>query len=412
MTGEVRRGRRPGTVEAGCAAGGGVTGPLKVLHVITGLYRGGAETALFRLVTHDRTNAHVVVSLSDEGHYGPRLRAAGVPVRCLGLPGGGLSRAHLARAFGVPELRRIVREHAPDVVQTWLYHADLIGGLAARAGGAGVLCWNIRLNSVHRGGYGRAIRVVSRLAALLSRVLPDYVISCAHSAATSHVGIGYPEKRVVVIPNGYDLERFRPRPAAAAILRERLDCPPDVALIGLLGRWNAVKGHALLLDALRQLEPSRGAWLCVLGGIGVDRDNAELEREIERCGLGARVRALGPSDEPETLLAGLDLHVLASLDEGFPNVVAEALACGVPSAVTDVGDAARIVGSTGWVVPPNDPKALTEAIALALAARRQERSWAARRASCRERAESLFGIETMVSSYDRLWRRAVRERRG
>lgn len=372
------------------------------MHVITGLKLGGAESVLYRLVTRDTANEHIVVSLTGPAHFGDLIADAGVQLVCLGLPGAG--PALILRRLGVPALRELMVRQAPDVVQTWMHHADLIGGFAARRAGPIPVCWNIRLTSVNRGGYGRVIRLLARLHARWSTRMPARIVCCARAALEAHREQGYPAALLRVVPNGYDLDRFAPSDEARARFRKRLALDDACCLIGMIARWAPVKNHAGLLDALSALEvPDSTAWCCILAGDEMDDGNAELMGLIARHGLGDRIVLLGPVSDTAELHAALDLHVLCSLDEGFPNVVAEALCCGTPSLVTRVGDAADIVGDTGRVVPPNDTPALARGISSALRDHADAALVQARRVTCRERAERHYGIETMVERYREIW---------
>ncbi|MFY3549444.1 glycosyltransferase family 4 protein [Achromobacter insolitus] len=375
--------------------------PLRVLHIITGLGQGGAESVLFRLATYPEANVeHVVVSLTDEGIYGERLRAAGVAVHVLGMKRGRVSLG------GFLALRALVAAERPDAVQTWMYHADLIGGLAARLAGVRAIAWGIRNSGEHLERSSRSARMVLRACALLSGRIPKAIVCAAQKSAERHADKGYNRARMVVIANGYDLSRYAPNAEARSRVRAQWGVPQDVPAIGCVARWDPLKDHANLLRAIAALvRDGRDAGLrCVLIGRGMETDNAELGALVDKLGLRDRLVLAGPSDDVPAAMNGLDLHVLSSCAEGFPNVVAEAMACGVYCVVTDVGDAAYIVGDAGVVVPPEQPEALARGIETALrevAARGRERAGEAGRARVLEN----FDIARMVQSYIAVWRR-------
>ncbi|WP_454696398.1 glycosyltransferase family 4 protein [Achromobacter aegrifaciens] len=374
---------------------------LRVLHIITGLGQGGAESVLFRLATYPEADVeHVVVSLTDEGIYGERLRAAGIAVHALGMKRGRVSLG------GFMALRSLIVAARPDAVQTWMYHADLIGGLAARLAGVRAIAWGIRNSGEHLERSSRSARMVLRACALLSGRIPKAIVCAAQKSAERHADKGYARERMVVIANGYDLSRYAPDGEARVRVRAQWGLPEDVPAIGCVARWDPLKDHANLLRAVAALvRDGRDAGLrCVLIGRGMDTDNAELAALIDRLGLRDRVVLAGPSDDVPGAMNGLDLHVLSSCAEGFPNVVAEAMACGVYCVVTDVGDAAFIVGDTGVVVPPEQSEALARGIETALrevASRGRARAGEAGRARVLEN----FDLARMVQGYIRVWRR-------
>lgn len=373
--------------------------PLQVMHVISGLLHGGAETVLLRLATAPGgTVRHTVVSMRGEGVMGARLRAAGVEVVCLDMQGwaGGLR--------GLWRLYRLLRERRPDVVQTWMYHADLIGGLAARLAGIRAVAWGVRNSGVSLGESSRSSRIAAWACARVSAWVPGVIVACARKAAEVHRAWGYRADRVLVVPNGYDLDVWHPDAAGAAELRARWGVPEGAPLLGSVARWNPLKDHENLLAALALCVRAHPDLRCVLIGLGMSRDNAELIALARHYGLLDHLVFLGRRDDVPELMRALDIHVLSSKAEGFPNVVSEAMASGVACVVTDVGDAADIVGEHGWVVPPGDAVALAGAIDQAARAVR-EPQWPARRDAARASVERRYSLQAMVERYETVWRR-------
>lgn len=376
---------------------------LRVLHIISGLGQGGAESVLYRLATcPGQTTRHVVVSLTDRGVYGERLRVAGITVHTLGMERGKFSlTAFLA-------LRRLIRQESPDVVQTWMYHADLMGGLAARTVGVKSIVWGIRNSGAYIDRASKATRWVFRLCARLSRRVPAAIICCAEDSASRHAQAGYDRSLITVVPNGYDLVRFAPDAIARERVRKEWGVAADEPLVGCVGRWNPMKDHENLLQAIAALEAEdkAGKLKCALIGQGMTADNAQLAAIIERLGLRPRILLIGARDDIPAVMNALDLHVLASRAEGFPNVVAEAMACATPCVVTQVGDAARIVGDAGWVAPPERPGALAGAIGSALEAiGKFGRTTVGEHGRARVRSE--FGMDRMAQGYKDIWRRVA-----
>ncbi len=370
---------------------------MKVLHVITSLQGNGAEGALYRLCVADRATTHVVVSLMDEGIYGARLKEAGVEVRCAGMPRGRLTVSGLFRLW------RSIRGVRPDVIQTWMYHADLLGGLAGWMAGHRRVVWGIRNTELDRHKSGRSTVLIARLCAKLSGWIPSRIAVCANEAARVHANLGYVAEKMVVIPNGYDLVRLCPDLDVGPNVLAELSLPVDRPLVGMIARFDPFKDHGNLLSALSLLVAKGIKFHCLLVGEGLDHSNRELKKLMSYEGLDDYVSLLGRRDDVPTIMNALDIHVLSSSSEAFPNVVAEAMACGTPCVCTDVGDAANIVGDTGWLVPPSQPEALSAALMAALEELQDSASWEARQQDARLRIERYFGIDTMVSAYRNLW---------
>lgn len=377
---------------------------LHVVHIISGLGQGGAETVLHRLVTAPGGGvAHTVISLGDEGVFGPRLRSAGVTVHVLGM-----KDSPAAAGRGVWRLYRLLREIRPDVVQTWMYHADLIGGLAARLAGIRAVAWGIRNSGADLHHGSRSARSVARVCALLSRWVPGVIVACADDAARRHREWGYDGDRLLVIPNGYDMGAWRADSDTRFEMRREWGVEPGEPVIGSVARWNPLKDHANLLEAFSIARQRHPALRCVLVGDGMDSSNPELRALLDQYGVADRVVLLGRRDDVPRVLAALDFYVLSSRAEGFPNVVAEAMATQVPCIVTDVGDAAKIVGDYGWVVAPRNARALARAIGDAvdlLVTDDGRASLELCRRQGRAHIESEFGLDTMRRRYLSVWSR-------
>lgn len=377
--------------------------PLTVLHLISGLGHGGAESVLFRLVSHAQKDKHIVLSMTDEGVFGDKLREVGVELHCLNMPSGKMRLSDFIR------LGKKLKQLAPDVVQCWMYHADFIGGLVARLAGIKGVVWGIRNSGDNLARSSRSSYVLARYFGWSSRLIPRRIVVCAELAAKRHQAWGYQASKMRVIPNGYDLSRWQAVDAQTKKLgRERLGLSDNEELIGFVARWNPLKDHANLIQAFAQLLKQRPATKLLLIGEGLKEHNAALKSLLadNNLKIGQQVILLGRRDDVPELMPLLDLHVLSSMAEGFPNVVAEAMACGVPNVVTDVGDAAFIVGDYGWVVPAQNSDALADAIATALDFLSTEQA-VDFKLQCRQRVLDNFSLDKMVHAYERVWREAL-----
>jgi glycosyltransferase involved in cell wall biosynthesis len=368
---------------------------LKIVHIITGLEVGGAETFLSRLLPELKASHDCeVISLSTFGVIGPRLEAAGISVHALGMVPNRLDIGKYLALVG------LLKKLKPDVVHTWLYHSNLLGGLAARQARVPSVMWNIRQTQLSHDYVKLRSLMVARMGAMLSGIVPDVIVCCADAARESHVGMGYERKRIKVIPNGIDVSRFQTNAALRAAARAALEAGPNTLLVGMVGRFERQKNHQGLFEAMSLLR-ERSNLRLVLAGRNLTADNTQLTGWIEASGLKGKVVLLGLRDDLERFLPGLDVFVSPSKDEGFPNAVAEAMACGLPCAVTEVGDSAFLVGSCGRIVPPNDSVELAKAIA-ALLDLPESRRWAIGE-SARARIVAEFGLKRIAQRYAQLY---------
>jgi starch synthase (maltosyl-transferring) len=364
--------------------------PVRVTLVITDLCVGGAERMLVALATQiDRRRwKPSVICLDQPGPLADVLRGAGVDVDCLGATTRRPVRA-LARLVGS------IRRQTPRLVQSFMFHANVAARLAAPFARDPWVVGGLRV-AEHQKRWHRVIdRVTARLGAgsvCVSRGVERF----------SREVVGLAPGRLTVIPNGIDTaayEKVTPLPRAA------LGVPSGASVALSIGRLDVQKGLADLLNAAEWVTARRPDWHLVLVGDGPERPWL-LRRMAARPVLARQVHWLGRRDDVPALLAAADVLVLASLWEGMPNVVLEAMAARRSVVATAVEGSEDLVipGQTGWLVAPHDPAALGQALLeAALDPERRRRFGAAGRA----RVEAEFSLTSMVLAYERLWARLL-----
>jgi glycosyltransferase involved in cell wall biosynthesis len=363
----------------------------KILHLITGLEAGGAEGTLDRLVTGmDRDRfASVVVSMINAGTIGRHIAAAGIPLETLCM------RRGAADPRGLLRLIRVLRRHRPAILQTWLYHADLMGLAAYGLGYAPLLLWNIRCTESIEAGIVRSL--LCRCSAV-----PRAIIVNSAAGRRFHERLGYRPRRWEFLPNGFDTTLLRPDPAARQRLRGELGIDDEAVVIGMSARYHAMKDHATFFAAAARLAARHPQLVLLLAGAGVDDANRELAQTIARQGTLPPVKLLGQRRDMPHVYQAFDIATLTSaFGEGFPNVLGEAMACGVPCVATDSGDAASVIDSTGEIVPPRDPAALAAAWERLVTAGPEARH--RRGIAARQRIVEHYGLDMMIRHYEALY---------
>ena len=397
---------------------------MKTLHIITTLGMGGTERVLYRLIQHDikaKTSniTHVVISLTDDGVYGERLRDLGVPVHCMGMSRGigklpaitPLLNFISKTLLGIVPCYRLIKKIKPDVVQTWMYHSNLLGGELARLAGVPAIVWGIRIS--YNNSSERLIPSwMHRYGTTRSYHTPTFIVGCGPKSSQSHIDLGYAPEPWVTIPNGIPLDTLIPKLTTRQATRKLLNIDKDTMALGLVGRFDDQKNHQGLCHTLGLLQSSwakdKPLFHCYLVGTGCTPDNQTLKNWISTAGIQEQVTLLGERNDVPEIMNALDLNLLISHYEGFPNVLAEGMASGTPCVTTDVGDAAYIVGDTGWIVPPGDMEGFRDAILSAYQEWQESPAkWAERQAQCRQRIVDNFSIEKMVDSYHRVWQSAI-----
>lgn len=368
---------------------------MRILHVIVGLGVGGAEQMLNRLVlANSRDHEHIIVSLTTRGEIGAALADAGIHVEALGL------RSGRDLPGVVWRLRRRIRDVRPDIVQTWMYHGDLLGGLAARMAGHRAVVWGIHASQM-LAGTPRTTRAARWLCARLSSRIPASIVCVAETSRRVHEAIGYDPSRMVVLPNGFATGGVA-EPSRVREFRESLGWSEEELVIGTVGRFDPYKDYPNLLRAAARVAAREPRARFLLVGRGLDASNAALVGWLAQHDLAGRFALLGSRTDVPLCLAAMDVFVLSSRSEAFPLVVGEAMGAAIPCVVTDVGDVASVVAHTGRVVPPEDAGALAGALidmlALPVASRR------ALGAAARRRIEDEFSLEHTIDRYLELYR--------
>ena len=370
---------------------------IKVMHIITTLGPAGAENMLCRIAAGmDATRfENEVVSLTGILDLAGKMNSLGVRVRTLAM------KKSIPNPLLVMRLANWIRESKPDVIHTWMYHANLIGTLAAQLAGNVPVIWAIHHNAFDPRVDKRRTMLVNRACALLSRKFAARIVFCSEASLRTHKELSYAAEKLEVIPNGFDLEEVKPDPTAHESLRRELGIPANAIVIGLAARFHPHKDHRNFVQAAERLHKRMPDVHFLLFGMGVTWGNAQLVEWIEAAGIRERCHLLGLRQDLSRLFSGMDIATTASRSEAFPIVVGEAMASGTPCVVTDVGDSALIVENTGSVVPPEDPHALAEAWRSLI-----EAGPAVRRRlgiAARERVQLHFQLPAIVERYQKIY---------
>ena len=370
---------------------------MKITHIITGLAAAGAETVLYHLLAAlDRQEYQSeVISLTDRGATAARIESLGVPVRALNM------MRSVPNPLAIRRIAKILRRSRPQIVHTWMYHSNLLGGLAAQAAGRIPVIWGIHHSMVDSRDTKRFTVWTVRACAWFSKQLPARIICCANSSELAHIQLGYDPEKLEVIYNGIDSELFQPNPEARVALRSRLGLPPEALLIGMAGRLHRHKDHKTFFAAARLLREEFPDVHFVLCGEGMEADNPKLAAEVAD-GLQGHCHLIGLQREMPDFYSGLDIAANSSLSEAFPLAVGEAMACGVPCVVTEVGDSPAIVGETGRIVPPQQPALMSSAWRELIDAGVEARQVLGNAA--RERVVSHFSVTQFAQRYQSLYR--------
>jgi glycosyltransferase involved in cell wall biosynthesis len=370
---------------------------IKVLHLISTLDVGGAEQNLFRLIsTMDKSiYQNHVVCMTKPGIVGQKLEKTSTPVFSLNMK------------KGVPDIRAVLRLRflsrlmRPDIIQCWMYHANLLGLSLLKPK---MTLWNIRCSDLDLSLYGQIYRLAVMAGARLSSI-PYVVVANSIAGRKVHEGLGYHPKKWAIIPNGFDTHIFKPDFEARSQIRARLNIPHDALVIGLIGRFDPMKDHATFFSAASLFMRSHPDALFILAGRGVTDQNPCMRDYMGAITDQKKFHFLGERDDIPHIVAAIDIATSSSLSEGFPNAIGEAMACGIPCVATDVGDSRLLMGDTGLVVNRKSPQELCKAwdmIARMTPGARQDMGLQAR-----ERIQKQYSQDKTTRSYEELYRQII-----
>jgi len=368
---------------------------MKILHVITGLHTGGAETMLSRLLTspYCKPEEHRVVCLGTSGPIGEKIKAQGFIVDVLG------GKGRLSALRVVIAAVRIAKAYRPDIIQGWMYDGNLAAWWMAKRCGARLI-WNVRYSIADISREPFDLRIVIRVCAWLSSKV-DVILYNSHIAAKQHNALGFSAGDNRVLPNGFNTSVFKPDPDARMRVRKGLGIPENGLLVGMIARYHPMKDHLNFIKAAGKVARSVPEVCFLLAGYSVEKENRVLLHAVSEAGIQSKTFLLGERQDTPALNAALDVAVSSSAwGEGFSNVLGEAMACEVPCVATDVGDAVQLLRETGTVVPPKNSDALSGAL-IRLLNDHEYRS--ALGNAARKRIEENYSLEVVANQYLQLW---------
>lgn len=371
----------------------------RIMFLVRSLRRGGAERQLVALASglHRRGWPITVACCYGDGIFQAELEKAGVPVVDLRKRGRWDVVGFLWR------LLRVLRKSNAVIVHGYMPLGNLLALLARAACPRARVVWGVRSSNIDRETHDWLSRLTFRMSCIAAR-LADSIIANSEAGAVHHAALGYPHARIKVIPNGIDTQRFRFDADGRKRVRGEWHVSEDCTLIGLAGRLDPMKDHPTFLRAAALLAMRDARWRFICIGGGKPDFVQAIKATATRLGLDQRLIWTGPRNDMAAVYSALDIAVSSSCGEGFSNVIAEAMACGRPCVVTDVGDSARIVGACGEVVGAGDPPALAAAIERLGMALADPGEAARLQASARARIVETYSLEALLRNSEQAFR--------
>ena len=378
-----------------------MTDKKQILHVISGLDRGGAENMLLKLIKEQDESRFqsTVLCLRRSGAMATDYVRQGIRVEFIGVePSKPFSILHLIRAA------RKLKRNPPTMIQGWMYHGNLASiVLVVILGCTTPVFWNVRQTLGPLSTEKRSTSLLIKISAYLSWI-PRRIIYNSYTAAEQHESLGYSRKKRLIIFNGFDLDQLKPKPKdTGGRIRQQLRIASDSHLVGHVARFHPKKGHLTFLKAASIVcEAVPGQVVFALAGKGVTSDNQILEEALNEYRVSQYTLLVGELSDVVPFVSSLDLFVSsADWGEGFSNSIGEAMALEVPCVVSDVGESRAMVGRFGSIVPPKDYQALAKAIISQVSMSRQEKTEIGK--ALRHRIATFYDIRYIASEYYQLY---------
>ncbi|MGL4358058.1 MAG: glycosyltransferase [Cetobacterium sp.] len=367
----------------------------KIVNIIVGLGNGGAEMMLYKLLetVDTKKNEFIVISMTDKGVMGERIESLGIKLYTLEMKKGIPTFKGLIKAISICK--------KTDIIQSWMYHADLLAFIVSIFVKPKKIIWGIRRSNLEKNKNKKLTLIIAKLNSILSRYI-DTIVTCSIKAKEEHIKFGYKEEKIIVIPNGFSVKRYHFIEKAQEEIRNELKIDKDKKILSLVGRWEKLKDHKNCLNALEILSKKRNDFVLLLCGTEINKENKELMDLIENRNLNNFVYLLDRRDDIPKIMSATDIYISSSSGEGFSNVIGEAMACETICVVTDVGDSSYIIGDSGFVVPRENPERLASEIEKIFNLSEDKKNQLKKIA--RERIIEKFEITNVVKEYSKLYR--------
>ena len=368
----------------------------KILHIITGIGTGGAERVLFNLTKNDMRYDHYIISLKKKNFIKTPYNFSHLKMIYLDL-----SFANSFYKFFY--LIYLINKIKPKIVQTWMYHADFFGGLAAKLAGISNVFWNIRNSNIDK--YTKfSTKLILKLNIFSSYFIPNQIISCSTKAIKVHKTLGY-KKIFIYIPNGIKIKKKFYLKSNLKI--NSLD-KKNLFLMSYVGRWHPQKDFDTLFKSLKTLKNTFKIynWKLIIAGFSLNKTNQDFYNLIKLNSLQKNVLMIGQIKDVNEIYQNSDLNILSSsYGEAFPNVIMESMANGTPCVATDVGETQSIILNNGWCTSTKNPIKFALAIRKAFFFKKNNKKWNILKLNCRNSIRHRFSLNKMILNYHKLWNR-------
>ncbi len=376
---------------------------IKILHIISGLNDGGAESLLFNFLCNSENNNNFVISLKGKGKYGKMIEKKGIKIFYFNFS------FNLSLISNFINLTNLIRVIEPDIVQTWLYHADLLGGCAAYLANSKNIFWGIHHGSLDKNINKFSTIFVAKINSLLSYFIPRKIIVCADSSKFIHIKKGFSKQKFITIENGIDLKKFKRSKQKRYFFRNKINIKSDETLYGTVARFHPIKDHITLIKAIFRLKNAGYKFKYLLIGESINNKNKLLNELIKKYGLEENLILIEKEENISLVMNALDLHVLSSKSEALPMVMLEAMGCGTPCISTNVGDVNKLIFDKNFIVETSNQFNLFNAMRIFSDLDKKNKKQLS--ISVEKHIKENFSLENMTMKYLNLYQKYINSKK-
>lgn len=370
----------------------------KIAHVITSLDLGGAEKSLFALLNGLKKNnkiTNIIICLKGKGFFSQKLENLGIKIYYLDM------KPNRLNIVGQINLYKILKNEKVNLVQSWMYHADLVSALPGFLNNCKIF-WSIHNYNTSVKALGFQTRFVVFLCAVLSYIFPSKIISVSKVAIKKHISVGYIKKKFLHVNLGYESIKF------SISVKKNV----KKIIFGSLSRWNVQKNHTFMINSLGFFKKKyKKNFRLILAGAGLEKDNLQLLNLIKKNNLTKEVILLGRIKNIKLFFSKIDVYISTSIGEAFSNAICEAMLHKIPVISSDVGDISNIIGHTGWLYPVNNYQSLENCLLDVYEQKKSKDLWKARRSLAQDRIINNFSLDAMVNHFYSVWQNEVVNKR-
>ncbi len=326
---------------------------LDILFICNSLDLGGAEKIMYEIIKDITLYKKEIICLTGKGYYSKLLENEGIKITYCNL------QKNLFDFLKIFKIYRFILNKKPKVIHSFLYHSDVIASILGKLTFTKKIIWSVHHDFIKSDNtFLRNMQV--RFLSIISNFLPNKIIYCSKESLENHVKIGYSKNKSIVINNGICTKKFNPRKRNYFKIRKLLGIKKDSFLIGHIARFHPDKGHNILLKSLKLLKQGNENFICLMIGTNVDKKNIKLNKKIKNNNLEDNIILYGETKFPQNLINAFDINIISSISESSSLVLLEAMASGVPTLSTNVGEIRKIIGKSGWIVKNKSSKELAE----------------------------------------------------